>query len=354
MADIQTHMEKFDSVIKLGHFNENKILRKKRDAVLEKLAEGLQRLRDEEGLVIPTYDDFLQGSYAMRTGVKPIDGDYDIDVGISFKLKKDDYPDPVEVKKWVHRALVGHTKEVKVRRPCVTVFYTLNDEPQYHVDLAIYSDGSMNSDGHDYIAKGMLESAPENRIWEISSPKLLVKLLDELHEGKDGSQFRRTIRYLKRWKDARIKEGGNASPRGIALTSAAYRWFAVKKSHNPFTNETTYQDVKALAALVSQMLANFLVRFDLTKDEQMPRLRVPLPVPPGSDPFEKMTDRQMTTFKEELESLQATLQFAEQDPDVYAVCQKMREAFGEDFPVPDKSDTGTPLKRGITSSSESA
>lgn len=354
MADIQSHLLAFHDAIKLGHFDENETLRTKRDAVLKKLAQGLQRLRDEEGLTIPTYESFHQGSYAMRTGVKPLDSDYDIDVGISFKLKKDDYEDAVEVKEWVHRALEGHTKKVVVRRPCVTVFYTLDDEPQYHVDLAIYSDSTMNADGHHYLAKGMLESSADKRIWEISSPQLLVDMLADLHKGDDGQQFRRIIRYLKRWKDVQFKEGGNAAPRGIALTSAAYRWFEVKKVTDFFTNESEYDDVAALAILVDRMISNFVTKYDPEKDEHTSRLSVPLPVPPGSDPFEKMTDRQMGVFKENLESLKKTLRFAKEDPDEHAACTKMHEIFGDDFPVPDKSDTADRVKRGIASSSESA
>ncbi|MGL4884489.1 MAG: cyclic GMP-AMP synthase DncV-like nucleotidyltransferase, partial [Waterburya sp.] len=81
------------------------------------------------------YETFPQGSYDLGTGNKPLNGDYDIDVGIIIKISKDDYPDPVKVKKWIYDALYGHTNSVEIRRPCVTVFYQKDGEDIYHVDL---------------------------------------------------------------------------------------------------------------------------------------------------------------------------------------------------------------------------
>jgi hypothetical protein len=96
----------------------------------------------------------------LGTGNKPLNGDYDIDEGIIIKISKDDYPDSVKVKKWVYDALYGHTKSVEIRRLCVIVFYQQDEEPLYHVDLAVYCE----SDDKIYLAKEKLNSSEENKI----------------------------------------------------------------------------------------------------------------------------------------------------------------------------------------------
>ena len=142
MLNLQKEFLDFHENIKLS--DENATLREKREILLNKLSENIC----EEAA---TYTTFNQGSYAMGTGIKPEDDDYDIDVGIKFDINKDDYSDPVKVKKWVRDALEGHTKSVKIRRSCVTVTYQKDNEPIYHVDFAIYA--GLNNYGKLYIAK---------------------------------------------------------------------------------------------------------------------------------------------------------------------------------------------------------
>lgn len=43
----------------------------------------------------------------MNTGVKPLEGEFDIDVGVRFQISTEDYPDPVEVKERVYRQTLG-------------------------------------------------------------------------------------------------------------------------------------------------------------------------------------------------------------------------------------------------------
>lgn len=353
MADVQKYFEQFHENIKLNRFDENETLREKRDAVLNKFKTKLKELFEKKKEPVPSYDWFNQGSYEMGTGVKPLDSDYDIDVGLMFKVAIKDYSDPVEVKKWVYDSLDGHTKRVEMRRPCVTVFYQKENEPIYHVDLAIYSDKSCNSDGKDYLAKGKLNSAPEHRIWEEAHPKELTELIKDRFAGEDGNQFRRTIRYLKRWKDVKFASNGNAAPIGMAITVAAYYWFRVNKELvDPFQGKYKYNDLKALKQFVDSMLGNFsTVYYD---GDWVERLTVTLPVQPGSDLFSKMTNQQMKVFKEKLEGLSDVLQDAEDEVDPVEACKKLQKEFGDDFPVPEKSETAQKKAAAIVSSSSSA
>lgn len=89
MVNLQSEFIKFHDTIKLS--DENDTLCQKREILLNKLRQNIS----EEAA---SYKHFNQGSYAMGTGIKPDDGDYDIDVGLKFQIKKEDYEDPVQVK----------------------------------------------------------------------------------------------------------------------------------------------------------------------------------------------------------------------------------------------------------------
>ena len=83
------------------------------------------------------------------------------------------YPDPVLLKQRVHEALEGHTKDVQLRRSCVTVFYQREGEPIYHVDLAVYSEASQNADGQSRIAKAKPTRLPSIAFGRFRIPKPL-------------------------------------------------------------------------------------------------------------------------------------------------------------------------------------
>lgn len=152
MARVQKQFDQFNGAIKLGRFEENGTLREKRDIIRRKLRERLPGVFAAHGEKCPAFFFRDQGSYKMGTGVKPLDDDYDIDQGLYFEIATSAYPDPVVLKRRVHEALDGHTDSVCIRRPCVTVTYHEEDEPIYHVDIAVYSDGSANADGKSQLA----------------------------------------------------------------------------------------------------------------------------------------------------------------------------------------------------------
>jgi hypothetical protein len=352
MANVQPQMIQFHDAIKLKE--ENETLREKRQIILDRLDGGLKKLFVSKNLAPPSYEWFGQGSYAMGTGVKPPKGNYDIDVGIRFKIAKADYPDPVKVKEWVLEAVKDLTSWVEIRRPCVTVFYQRSGEAVYHVDLAIYSDSECNPDGKMYLAKGKQNSLAEYRIWQEADPQGLMELIkNHFQDREDDKQFRRTIRYLKRWKDVQFSSDGNAAPIGIGITVAAYYWFAPKISVDPFSSARKYDDLDALGCFVQAMISRFQPKYvDGTWFE---RLEVKLPLAPYCDLFEKMTDYQMTAFKEKLVALQNAINAAQEKADPSEACKLLHdEQFGDDFPIPNRSSTGQKRPPAIVSSSSSA
>lgn len=344
MANVHKHFTAFHDTIKLD--DENEILRSKRDIILGKLKKNIST--DAK-----SYETFNQGSYAMSTGVKPIDGEYDIDVGIKFKMSKDE-AEPLISKNWIFKALDGHTKSVKIKTPCITVTYQEKGEPSYHVDLAVYA--IENTDGKWYLAKGKPGSLPENKKWEVSGPMELINVIrDHFSNLDDRTQFRRVIRYLKRWRDVKFPQSGYSKPTGIALTCAANEWLNPSKTLIDITaNKYQYDDLKCLINLVSAIINNFTLVWDEDESKFKYRLSIKLPVAPSCDLCEKMTNKQMGNLKDKLETLLVALQFAVDEVDPVEACKKIQIEFGDDFPVPSPETTAERKSIAITTTSSSA
>lgn len=357
MANIQQQFNKFHDKIKLTEENEE--LRDKREIILQLLRNRLSELFKARNEKVPVFEEFNQGSYAMNTGTVPINCDYDIDVGLRFKLPKDAYPDPVKIKQWICDALNGHTKrEVEIKEPCVRIIFSLDNEPEFHVDLAIYSSSDVNQDNKTYLARGKSDSEPKERIWEESEPQQLLDIVNNNFSGKDKEQqreqFHRVIRYMKRWKDLNFSPDGHSSPIGIGITLAALKYFIPNVTVNSFTNVAQADDLSALIQWVGNMINDFQ-QTQIANGETQERLYIEFPVAPYNEVFSKMTDAQMIVFKEKLQYLKSELELAQSEPDPHEACKRLsvEDVFGKDFPVPSKEETGEPRRRAYISSGQS-
>lgn len=342
MALCQKQFTDFHETIKLKL--ENEVLSEKRDIITKRIKENLPE--DEH----KPFTIFNQGSYAMKTGIVPLDGNYDIDVGLYFDMSQND-ASPVEAKKWVYNAVEDHTDDVRYKNPCVTVTYKAG----YHVDVTVYA--ATNTDGKVYLAKGKPTSSAESKFWDESNPKDLIEVIrDHLSDKDDRRQFRRVVRYLKRWKDVNFSEG-NGKPTGIALTSCAYHWLSIQKEVDLFSTKGTYKDLDALIYLVQQMIYRFTDEWVEVDGEHkwMSRLKVNLPVEPRPELFEKMTFSQMKQFKAKLEVLLEGLEAAKEKVDPVDAAEILQKHFGSDFPVPPRPTTGKKsVASAVIPSSESA
>ena len=327
---LQARFRQFDEVIKLKRFDENAELREKRERVLARLREGMAK-QFPPTQARPTFEWFNQGSYEMGTGVKPVDGDYDIDVGVVFNIDVARYPDPLAVKQWVFAAVREHTTDVRWRRPCVTVNYVEARESKYHVDLAVYGKDGW---GNLHLAVGRQNATQAERGWLRSDPKKLTEIVGAKFQGEDADQFRRVIRLLKRWKDVRFRGQAAGAPTGIALTACALQWFAPRRSPSrsafawPAAGE--YDDLVALSALVGQMRGAFRTVYDRARP--IAALDVNLPVPPGNDLFAKLNAEQMQQLKGSIDALSGTLELAQRQ-DEWTASTSLRQVFGADFPA---------------------
>ena len=332
MVNLQSEFMDFHNTIKLDI--ENATLREKRDILLKKLKEKIS----EDAA---SYTSFNQGSYAMGTGIKPDDGDYDIDVGLKFDIDHNDYSDPIEVKKWVKDALDGHTKKVVIRRSCVTVTYQEDGEDAYHVDFAVYA--ANNPNGKLYIAKGKENSKPENRYWEESDPQELIDLINSVFDDADDRmQFKRVIRYSKKWKNQHFDLAGNSAPTGIAITALAYNLFQPEYTMDSFSGKRQYDDFTAYKKFMEAIKNTFSYQWDSESQTWYYAISQTLPVAPGNNLFEKMTPKQQNSFHDKVVTVISKLEEAEKKKKRSDACKIMAEIFGNDFPVTvEKSYVGT-------------
>jgi len=339
MSNLQRCFNEFHEIIKLDV--ENVDLRRSRDAIKSKLGSRLREYFEDKAINVPTF--FDQGSYAIGTGVKPIDSEdnYDIDVGVKFDIYSDDYPDPLEIKKSVKEALSGHTKlGVKIKEPCIRVIYSEDGEEKYHVDLAIYAINGQTARGSViYLGRGKEFSTKENKYWETSQPELLIDLICNKFSFKDDrSQFRRLVRYLKRWKDLSFSSLGNSAPTGIAITILAYQYFVPA-----FTTDGSPSDIEALIDLFNKVKNSAQQIY--FNGEYVTRLTCNLPVQPNNDLFLKMTNNQMERFLKKLNELYEVLINVSNDPDDDEACLALGVVFGDDFPSPDISKAFHSLRK---------
>ncbi|WP_257450034.1 cyclic GMP-AMP synthase DncV-like nucleotidyltransferase [Archangium lipolyticum] len=277
--------------------------------LIQKSERIFKRLRDNLPV---SFRPFYQGSYVMGTGIKPLNGHYDLDVGLEFDLDPRTN-DPVKVKEWVYKAVSEHTTKVEWRRPCITVYYQEAREIRYHIDLAILARAP--STGTLYLALGKQNALPEQRKWQPDDRKGFMEALERRFTGEDAGQFCRVIRYLKRWKDVHFPSEGRAAPTGLGLTVAAYHWF--QPVRNGRQQPADYDDLAATTVLVRSMRQRFGSRLSL----QFPRA-------PQDDVFARMNDQQMKEFRERLDKLHGWLEEAARTQSV----APLQRAFGGHFP----------------------
>lgn len=324
MADLQKQFLEFHNAIKLGTYEENDFLRKKRDLIIDKLKSKLAERKDDG---YPQYErSFNQGSYALNTGIKPVRaGDYDIDVGVLLDCYIEDYEDTVELKELIAECIQHTNRDVVVSRSCITVTYKKNGIADYHVDLPIYAKSDNEYDDTYYLAKGRKGLAEDKRVWQAADPEGINSIINGLYKGNDNyenngsdqrKQFRRCVRYLKRWRNHKY-----VGIHSIGLTMAAYHWLEPEVEIK--------NDGEVLLSLVNSILSDF---------DWLDRLSIDLPVVPYGDLLKSVSDEDMVIIKERFETLRDNLQSAVNEPDAHEASKTLRKSFGDDFPVVDKTD----------------
>lgn len=319
MTKLQSEFIKFHNNIKLGTYDENKTLREKRDTLIDDLRNSL---KDEKvpGTDKPlTFSKIDQGSYAMNTGVKPQNDDYDIDVGIIFDITNDEY-DSNKLKTLVRDKLnKKYNRTVEFNRPCITVKYTSG----YHVDLPVYSKN--NDDLH--IAWGK-ECSTKNRCWYKAEPKELNQwVFDVSSSSEQREQFRRCVKALKKWKSKHFSSNGNTAPPSIGITIQARNAFVYSAD----------SDLEALITIARAIKNSFVQTWDSDSESLKYTTAVHLPVAPYKDVYYKMTLKQLDNYYYKADALLESLEAAMEESSDHETSKILRKVFGEDFPLAEDS-----------------
>lgn len=334
---VQTQLEAFHESIKLDEDDEKAMLREKRDMFIGELK---RRLPDN----LKGFASFNQGSYAMHTGTRPLDGNYDIDVGLIFDGSAAECRNPVELKQLIKEAITCSNRTVDIRKPCVTVTYIKDGQADYHVDLAVYK---ADDDGRLWLARGKSSSPVAERVFEPSDPKELTNLIcGRFSDTKDREQYRRCIRYLKRWRDLNCPD---CQPVSIALTVAAYYWF--QPFHDPWSRRPG--DLQALRDLVGKMVDNFIMSYD--EDIIGRKLAIPLPTLPGNDLLASFSNREMNIFENKLNNFYEHLvEAAYIDALPEEACDILQKQLGHEFPLMSAYEAGEKVNKPYISTGSSA
>lgn len=215
MADCSNTFLKFNAAISLTK-TDRKYLRSARKAVTGKI-----RTYFAENNHCPKVEFIAQGSFTMGTIVKPLNGDYDIDIGVYLRGLSDyqsGWPTPEAASQWLINALQNHTQTSPInKKTCVRIVYkpiTKDKDVAYHVDLPIYIDYKNFWDEN----KTRIGFIGEKQWSEKSDPVGFTKWFIEKCQknDKDKNQLIRLVKYFKAWKDNRSQN--SKFPSGMVLT----------------------------------------------------------------------------------------------------------------------------------------
>ena len=313
LAILKKEFKDFHEEIKLKKYGENEDLREKRDLLVNELRDSLKDEKVPNTDKKLTFISFDQGSYAMNTGIKPKDDDYDIDVGIIFDIANEEY-DSAKLKKLVRDKLNKiNNRTVIYNRPCITVEYL---SEKYHVDLAVYS----KNNGDIHIAWG--KEFSDEKIWYKSEPKKLTKWVADVSCVSDESaQFRRCVRYLKKWKEKHFQSKGNDAPPSIGLTIQARQSYIYDNN-----------DLNSLIHIVKYIKSSFTDTWDTILFEKK-KCIVNLPVEPFKNVYYKMSLNQQNNFYNKIDALLETLIASKNEDSEYKASKLLQKAFGDEFPL---------------------
>ena len=325
MAKLQSQLQKFHKNI-MFDFEEKSTLRDKRDKLLKKIEKSLSENNRPTSMLVN------QGSYIYNVGIKPIsdDQEYDIDVGIAFNIRSDEYK-ATDVRNWVYGAIKDHTKNVEEKGPCIRVRY----EAGYHVDLVCYA---------KYRDNNMFERfqlAHKNGLWISSDPNKIKAHIKTVREkfkhikyGSGSDQLQRVVRYLKRWNDLIFSKASNEKPIGLALLL-----YCAKVLQSPMhDSQGNPDDLQALIYITE-------------KAKNSNRIRAGKP-DTSEDVFRKISANGMKNLIEKFQELHKDLLKARNSDNLKESCKIMRKHFGYDFPL-EENDTEKKKKLSLLSSASS-
>ncbi|WP_323870439.1 cyclic GMP-AMP synthase DncV-like nucleotidyltransferase [Xenorhabdus szentirmaii] len=241
----------------------------------------------------------MQGSLATFTGIREKGQDFDIDRAIVIEAELAP-ENPITPKLAVLEVLEDRGfKNAKIKKPCVTADYKADD---LHIDIPIYR---KYANGQYELAVGKRHSDEDNREWARAAPRELIDWVNnydanETYGSNKHDQFRRIVRYLKRWRNFTFGDDVRRKIYSIGIA------VMVKESfHSSVNDEGFPDDLTALRNTINHIL-NYRSYFTLV-DVDKYSINVALPVSPYRDIFHSSSIVTGTQFRNKLNALLKTL-----------------------------------------------
>lgn len=316
---LQNKFKKFHDAIKLGRKDlEYTTARLKDDSITSDIVDRFK----EDGY--PVIEDFIQGSLATFTGIREKGQDFDIDRAIVIEAGLAP-ENPITPKLAVLEVLEERGfKNAKIKKPCVTADYKAE---HLHIDIPIYR---KYDNGQYELAVGKRHSDEDNREWARSSPRELIDWVndydsDETYGSNKHDQYRRVVRYLKRWRNFTFGDDVRRKIHSIGIA------VMVKESFNSSINDEGFpDDLTALRETINHIL-NYRSYFTLVELDKY-RVNVLLPVSPNRDIFHSSSVATATQFRNKLSALLKTLNKVADEELESKQCELLQSVFGDDFP----------------------
>lgn len=312
MANVQSLFEQFHAKIRMGR--DNVTLQEKKDIILRRIKKWLNDNNK------PACSEYLQGSYKMRVGICSLPGaEFDIDVGLRFDFDEEAYT-PEDVRSWIVSAVDGHTDTaLDEKGPCIRVKYA----DDYHVDLVSYAWwDDQNSETQYRLAhkdSGWVEADPPGLIAHVKEARKPFEGTEESEFKTD--QFRRVVRYLKRWNDTALRDESNDKPSGLALLLLTEKYMPA-----PVLDAFGDPDDRAALELIANAAATIADRIVATK-----------PTAQHEDMFGRLSTSAMSDLKKRFKLLHAALVVARTTSDTQEACKELQKVFNG-FPCPTEAE----------------
>lgn len=299
MADVTTELMKYIDAITLTATHRKNLIQS-RDALRNRIREYF---KDELNKVCPKFHQ--QGSFAMKTTIVPLSGEYDIDDGVYLQdLNKDvsKWPSTGNVHKWLVSAVTGHTDTPPIdKNTCVRVTYAKN----WHVDLPVYG-----------VDNGVYYLAHKEKDWIASDSK---KIVDWFHDAvvEKGEEFRSVVKIFKAWADFQEnKSSCSKMPSGLILTVLVY-------------NNWQYAD-----RLDERMkkIANAMY-YDIKNE-----VKVINPTDPTEVLSSRMSEAEKKNFQTKIESFSTALDKAFEESSKEEASRFWQKHLGDRFPIAADAD----------------
>jgi len=335
---LQSQFSKFEEKIRLT-WNDTKLkeIREKDESIRDDIKSAFK----DKGY--PVEDFFQQGSYATQTCIEPSNegDDYDIDVGVVINASNTP-ENPIEIKKTLKDVLENRNlKNPKIKMPCVTAQYYKEGEKRFHLDYPIYK---KNQNSY-YLAIGKESSDEKTRKWELGDPKGLINCINDkskFSSDENYIQYKRLVRYLKRWRDYCVKGSERKHIYSIALTIMVHELYQPSISYNG-----EYNDLESLRKTVSSILTYTYFKRTGFDNNNNPKYEIVVnsPVEPYRNIFNKHGVTLGTFLYNKFSLLRDNLDKVSKETSLKEQCKILADdIFGDDFPIPEDKSTNQKFK----------